>query len=75
VKIHDTYVFGAFDGGWFKMVGVNASGTATAVRYTNSIKKLEDLTAAIWNAKMPYTNKGSIGFYNVKDITLSGNAP
>ena len=44
------YVFGAEEGDWFKMISVNATGTAMESRHTNAISTIAEVTLAIWEA-------------------------
>jgi hypothetical protein len=67
------YVFGGYDGGWFKMKSVDANGIQKENRYTKSVNSIEDLTIEIWNS----ANKG--GDYKAEDIifvpTYTSSAP
>jgi len=46
----NTYVFGGFDGGAFKMRSVDATGKPKEDRYTVGITNIKALTVAIWAA-------------------------
>jgi hypothetical protein len=58
-------VFGGYEGGWFKMGGVDNKGTVLEYRYTSAISTITNLTVAIWNA----ANKG--GNYSVTSVVFN----
>jgi hypothetical protein len=60
-----TYVFGGYDGGWFKMASVDADGKFIENRHTKSCSVIADLTSTIWEA----ANRG--GRYSVTNIKMS----
>jgi hypothetical protein len=43
-------IFGAWGGGWFKMVRTNVEGVMQETRYTNQISSIDALTLSYWNA-------------------------
>merc|ERR1719399_1904513 len=69
LKISESeYVFGGYDGGWFKMAKVDSTGKVTETRHTNAVSEISKLTVAIWNA----ANKG--GEYKVKSVSCRTQA-
>jgi hypothetical protein len=63
------YVFGGFDGGWFKMASVDSNGNFIENRHTKECNSINELTIEIWNS----ANKG--GDYKVEDIIFAPAAP
>ena len=63
------YVFGGFDGGWFKMASVDSNGKFIENRHTKECNSINELTIEIWNS----ANKG--GDYKVEDIILEPVTP
>ena len=69
----NTFVFGAFDGGWFKMQSVDAEGNLLESRHScqgggasgaEAISSIDDLTQDIWQA----ANRG--GGYSAEDVVV-----
>jgi hypothetical protein len=58
------FIFGGYDGGWFKMQSVHADGSLGQDRYTSAISTISQLTTSIWDS----ANIG--GYYNVIDVVL-----
>jgi hypothetical protein len=63
------YVFGGYEGGWFKMASVDANGNFIENRHTKECNSIDELTIEIWNS----ANKG--GDYKVEDIIFVPAAP
>jgi len=63
------YVFGGFDGGWFKMASIDSNGNFIENRHTKESNSIDELTIEIWNS----ANKG--GDYKVEDIIFVLAAP
>jgi len=63
------YVFGGFDGGWFKMASIDSNGNFIENRHTKESNSIDELTIEIWNS----ANKG--GDYKVEDIIFVPAAP
>ena len=62
---NDTFVFGAADGGWFKMVAVDSSGLFKECRYMKQSQATD--TQAV-KSNWPSANKG--GSYSVKNVEI-----
>jgi hypothetical protein len=60
----NTYIFGATNGGWFKMASVDATGKFIECRHAapNLLSDIDALTPAIWAD----ANRG--GAYSVTDV-------
>jgi hypothetical protein len=63
VKIGELYVIGFKQGGWWKMVAMNATGTAVESRYMSSSKLLNQ---ANWDE----ANTQTLGYYNFKNVVM-----
>jgi len=46
----NTFVFGGFEGGWFKMQSVDANGEKIEDRHIGAISSIGKLTVGVWNA-------------------------
>ena len=62
----NTFVFGTYIVGWFKMVALDAFGGSPKVRHTKAIRNLDDLTITIWDN----ANVNGPNAYKVEDIVL-----
>ena len=63
----NTFVFGGFDGGWFKMVSVTADGTVVECRHTKDAASIGGMTVAIWEAAIKNGDRS----YSVEDIDMT----
>jgi len=65
---NNEYVFGASEGGLFKMAKVDSFGQVMEFRYTRDVSELSELTVAIWNAA-----DSTQTVYTVESLKFSGN--
>lgn len=68
----DLWVFGAQNGGWFKMRAVNGLGQKIHVgMYTNLVSSLSSLTLGVYNGAATVTSAGLYAdFYDVSGVSL-----